>query len=318
MPLGVLLPSCVTAADLAAEHGGEIDPGCEGRLVRRVVSPEDATADDDLVVVASARKLAALAAKPGLVLVDQSVVHRVPAGRRWVHPHAMWVVARLLSPLLPRDERTGPAPGARVDPGADVHPTAVIRPGAVVLRGAVVGEGSTIGENAVVYGGARIGARVVVGPLTVIGRQGFGFATGPGGAVERIAQLGGVLIEDDVELGALVTVDAGTLGPTVIRRGAKLDAHVHVGHNVEIGEGTFVAAQAGFAGSSRIGRGVLVGGQAGVKDHAQIGDGARIGGKSGVIGDVAPGDVVAGFPAITKSRWLRAWGALLRQKRKTR
>src|SRR6185436_209683 len=125
--------------------------------------------------------------------------------------------------------------------------------------------------------------------------------------VVRIPQLGGVVVEDDVEVGALSTIDAGTLGPTVIRRGAKLDAHVHVAHNVHIGPGTLVAAQAGFAGSSRVGAGVLVGGQAGVKDHAEIGDLARIGGKSGVIGDVAPGTVVAGFPALPRARWLRAW-----------
>jgi len=230
----------------------------------------------------------------------------------------MWVVAELLASVVEPEQASSFGGAAQVDPGANLHPSAIVRSGAVIRRGASIGEGTVVGENAVIYGGARIGARCLVGPLAVIGRQGFGFATGPGGVTVRVPQLGGVVVEDDVEIGALATVDAGTLRPTVIHRGTKLDAHVHVGHNVEIGPGTFVAAQAGFAGSSRIGAGVLVGGQAGVKDHAEVGDNARIGGKSGVIGDVAPGDVVAGFPAVSKGRWLRAWAAILGEKRRPR
>jgi UDP-3-O-[3-hydroxymyristoyl] glucosamine N-acyltransferase len=118
------------------------------------------------------------------------------------------------------------------------------------------------------------------------------------------------VIEDDVVIGPLSTVDAGTLAPTRIRRGAKLDAHVHVGHNTEIGEGAIIAAQCGFAGSVKIGRGVLVGGQAGIADHVVVGDGARIAGKSGVIGDVPPGATVAGYPAVPRMRWLRALAVL--------
>jgi UDP-3-O-[3-hydroxymyristoyl] glucosamine N-acyltransferase len=114
-----------------------------------------------------------------------------------------------------------------------------------------------------------------------------------------------------VELGALCTVDAGTLGPTRIRRGAKLDAHVHVGHNVEIGPGCLIAAQAGFAGSTRLGAGVLVGGQAGFADHVSVGDGARVAAKSGVIGDVPARQTVAGFPAVPRIRWLRAMARLM-------
>ena len=107
-------------------------------------------------------------------------------------------------------------------------------------------------------------------------------------------------------------IDAGTLGPTRIRRGAKLDAHVHVGHNVDIGEGTIVAAQCGFAGSVKIGRGVLVGGQAGVADHVTVGDGARIAAKSGVIGDIPDRATVGGYPALPRMRWLRGLARLYR------
>jgi UDP-3-O-[3-hydroxymyristoyl] glucosamine N-acyltransferase len=188
----------------------------------------------------------------------------------------------------------------------------VLGAGAVVLSGAKVGAGTSIEPNAVIYGGVTLGARVVVGAGAVVGRPGFGFTPAPDGRMVRVPQLGGAVIEDDVEIGALCTVDAGTLGPTRLCRGCKLDAHVHVGHNVEIGAGALVAAQAGFAGSAVVGPEVLVGGQAGVTDHARIGRGARIAAKSGVIGDIPPGAVVAGFPAVPRMRWLRAMAATLK------
>jgi UDP-3-O-[3-hydroxymyristoyl] glucosamine N-acyltransferase len=173
---------------------------------------------------------------------------------------------------------------------------------------AAIGLGTSLGAHVVVGPRVVIGRNVVIGPSCVIGEPGFGWVTSPTGRVRHVPQLGGVVIEDDVHLGALCTVDAGTLGPTIIRRGAKLDAHVHVGHNTEIGEGCIVAAQTGFAGSVRLGKGVLVGGQAGFADHVTIGDGARVAAKSGVIGDVPAGATVAGYPAVLRARWLRAWG----------
>jgi UDP-3-O-[3-hydroxymyristoyl] glucosamine N-acyltransferase len=128
--------------------------------------------------------------------------------------------------------------------------------------------------------------------------------------VRPVPQLGGVVIEDDVSIGPLCTVDAGTLGPTRVGRAAKLDAHVHVAHNVDVGEGCIVAAQSGFAGSVVLGKGTLVGGQVGIADHVVVGAGARIAAKSGVIGDVPPGAVVAGYPAVPRVRWLRALARL--------
>jgi UDP-3-O-[3-hydroxymyristoyl] glucosamine N-acyltransferase len=114
-------------------------------------------------------------------------------------------------------------------------------------------------------------------------------------------------------VGPLATVDAGTLAPTILKRGVRLDAHVHVGHNVEIGAGTLVAAQSGFAGSVIVEEGVRIGGQAGVADHVRIGRGARIAAKAGVIGDVPPGVVVAGYPAVERGRWLRGIARMLRR-----
>jgi UDP-3-O-[3-hydroxymyristoyl] glucosamine N-acyltransferase len=221
-------------------------------------------------------------ARGAALLVDASLADRVKGDRVWSHAQASWALAAVL------DLATTKAPPA------------------------TWGEGTRIGPNAVIADGVTIGRNVVVGAGAVIGAPGFGWANGPRGEVRRIPQLGGVVLEDDVEIGPLCTIDAGTLGPTRVRRGAKLDAQVHVGHNVEIGEGSIIAAQCGFAGSVRIGRGVLVGGQAGFADHVIVGDFARVAAKSGVIGDVPAGAVVAGYPAVARGRWLRALAAMYR------
>jgi UDP-3-O-[3-hydroxymyristoyl] glucosamine N-acyltransferase len=175
-------------------------------------------------------------------------------------------------------------------------------------RDVSLGEHVSLGPNVV------LGDGVVVGPSAVIGAVGFGWAEGPRGERKRIPHLGGVVIEDDVTVGALCTIDAGVLSPTLIRRGVHLDAQVHVAHNCEIGEGTFVAAQAGFAGSVKIGRGVQIGGQVGIADHVVVGDGARIAAKSGVIGDVPAKSTVAGYPAISRVRWLRGLAKLYKRR----
>jgi UDP-3-O-[3-hydroxymyristoyl] glucosamine N-acyltransferase len=157
----------------------------------------------------------------------------------------------------------------------------------------------------VVYGGVVLEERVVVGAGAVLGRPGFGFAVGPGGERRRIPQLGGVRVGRDAEIGALGTVDAGTVRPTEIGSGTKLDAHVHVGHNVLLGNNCMVAAQVGFAGSVEVGDDVWIGGQSGFADHVRVGRGARVAAKSGVIADVAEGAVVAGFPSRPRLEWLR-------------
>jgi UDP-3-O-[3-hydroxymyristoyl] glucosamine N-acyltransferase len=317
----VALAAPVALGELAARHGGAVDPSAETLVVGALRSVEDAGAEalgvsagaswGDLAPVMARRFVRAAAASPAALLVAAELAPLVPAGRRWIHPHAAHALSALLSEVAPP-----PPPDARalahIEPGAEIDPTASIGPGAVLFAGARVGPGSRIEPNAVIYGGSVLGARVRIGAGAVVGRPGFGWTAAPDGSVARVPQLGGVVIEDDAEVGPLATVDAGTLGPTVVGRGAKLDAHVHVGHNAVIGPGTMVAAQAGFAGSARIGRGVLVGGQAGVADHVRVGDGARLAAKAGVIGDVAPGSVVAGYPAVERSRWLRATARALR------
>lgn len=160
----------------------------------------------------------------------------------------------------------------------------------------------------VIYPNVRLGARVRIGPGSVIGAPGFRFV----GDV-RIPHRAGVVIEDDVEIGCNCTIDAGILAPTTIKRGTKLDAQVHVGHGVVIGEGCRIAAQVGLAGSVIIEDEVWIGGQAGVADHCRIGKGARIAAQAGVIGDVTAGSIVAGYPAVLRSRWLRGLAKLYRR-----
>jgi UDP-3-O-[3-hydroxymyristoyl] glucosamine N-acyltransferase len=217
--------------------------------------------------------------------------------------------------FAPADDRRAQAV---LDAGAQIEGDVHIGAGAVIMAGARIGTGSFIEPNAVIYPRVTLGARVYVGACAVIGRPGFGWASGPDGALRRIPQLGGVRVDDDVEIGPLSTVDAGTLAPTVLGRGARLDAHVHVGHNVEVGAGTMVAAQTGFAGSVKVGAGVRIGGQAGFADHVRVGKGAQIAAKAGVIGDIREGTIVAGYPAIERARWLRGVARMFRASGKQR
>jgi UDP-3-O-[3-hydroxymyristoyl] glucosamine N-acyltransferase len=308
---GIVVSPAVSLAAWAERHGGAID----GDAPVDRVAPLDGTAarSGDLRPFTSRRhlELALRAAAEGAaLLVDAELAPLIPAGRRWVHPHAAWALAGVLAELAPSGDEDRHET-AIVERGAELGARVAIGAGALVMSGAIVGDDAVIGPHAVVYPRVRIGARVVVGAGAVLGRPGFGFATGPGGEVRRVPQLGGVWIEDDVEIGALATVDAGTLSPTVLERGVRLDAHVHVGHNTVIRAGTFVAAQTGFAGSVRVGAGVRIGGQAGIADHVIVGDGAQIAAKAGVIGDIPAGSVVAGYPAVSRVRWLRGMARML-------
>lgn len=302
---------------LARELGGELDAGARGLVIRRV-APVEKAGPGELAPLLARRYLEAARESGAAILVDASLAALLPEGRRWVHPHAPYALAKVLERMAeppPVDKRSR----AIIEDGAEVHATAIIGPGAVILAGAVVGPSARVEPNAVIYGGAHVGARAVIGAGAVIGRPGFGWAATPDGrGVVRIPQIGGARIEDDAEVGPLATVDAGTLEPTVVGAGAKLDAHVHVGHNAIIGPGSIVAAQAGFAGSVRVGAGVLVGGQAGVADHVTVGDGAKLAAKAGVIGDVPPRAVFAGYPAVDRGRWLRATARMLAGERTKR
>jgi UDP-3-O-[3-hydroxymyristoyl] glucosamine N-acyltransferase len=171
-----------------------------------------------------------------------------------------------------------------------------IHPLAYVGRGVHVGEASVVHPRVVLCEGVTLGRRVIVHPGAVIGADGFGYAF-DGQAHRKIPQVGTVVIEDDVEIGANTTIDRATFGATIVRQGTKIDNLVQVGHNVDVGEHSILVAQVGISGSSRVGRGVVLGGQVGVADHVTIGDGVMVGAQSGIHADLAPGEKVLGTPA---------------------
>jgi UDP-3-O-[3-hydroxymyristoyl] glucosamine N-acyltransferase len=207
---------------------------------------------------------------------------------------------------------------ASVDATASIGPLAIVEAGArigarvQVHALAYVGRGVEIGDDSLVYPhvvlreGVRLGRRVIVHAGAVLGADGFGYAP-DGGRHRKIPQVGGVVVEDDVEIGANATVDRATLGATVIRRGTKIDNLVQVAHNVEIGEDCILAAQTGIAGSTRLGRGVLCGGQVGISDHVTIGDGVGAAAQTGIAEDVPAGTKVAGTWARPFMQARRIW-----------
>jgi UDP-3-O-[3-hydroxymyristoyl] glucosamine N-acyltransferase len=235
--------------------------------------------------------------------------------------------ARAVTLLHPSED-----PGRGVDEAAHVHPTAklgegvrafagccvaeeaeigpgtVLYPGVFVGRGARVGSSCVLHANAVLREGCRIGDRVVLQPGCVVGSDGFGYAR-DGSRQVKIPQIGVVVLEDDVEVGAGTTIDRAALGETRIGRGTKIDNLVQVAHNVVVGSDCLIVAQAGISGSTRLGDRVILAGQVGVVGHLTIGDGAVVGAQSGVGSDVPPGAVLSGSPAFDHRSWLKAQGA---------
>lgn len=205
---------------------------------------------------------------------------------------------------------------ARISQDVTVYPFAHISDGAavgsnsVIYSGVFIGEDSSIGEGCVIYPnvvireGVKIGNSVIIHPGTVIGSDGFGYVF-EDGMHQKIPQVGGVVIEDDVEIGANVTIDRATTGNTIIGRGTKIDNLVQIGHNVHVGKNVILVAQVAIGGSSKIGDGVMLGGQVGVADHAAIEAGTMIGAKSGVMGEVSRG-VYSGAPIMPHRDWLKA------------
>jgi UDP-3-O-[3-hydroxymyristoyl] glucosamine N-acyltransferase len=318
VPAGIALARPESVSELARRLGGNLVDADAARIVRRLRAPALRHEVDELVVMtrASAAPAGALL-EHAVLLCSPELAPRFEGRPRWVHAHAMWVVARLLhesAPPAPPRALAEPA----VSPAARIGAGVQIAHGAVIYPGVVLGDGVRVAEHAVLHDNVHVGARTSIGVSAVLGRAGFGFVQGPAGERLRMPHPAGVRIGDDVELGPLCTIDAGTLNATRIGDRTKLDAHVHVAHNVVIGNDCYVAAQAGFAGSVVLGDGVLVGGQAGIADHCTIGDGARIMAQAGVIGDVPPGAEYAGYPAQPRTAWLRAWATLRRGEKQTR
>jgi UDP-3-O-[3-hydroxymyristoyl] glucosamine N-acyltransferase len=316
----------VPLSDIAAAVGGRL-VGTDASVLG--VSSLGEAGGGDLAYVEGDRFLeAARASRAAAFLVNEAIVGIERPQIVVPNPRLAFVrvVERFfIRPPRPRgiaaqvvrgaDVRIGPDPsiwpfvtlGNRVTLGARV----TLYPGVFVGDDAAIGDDSTLYPNVTVREGSRIGQRVIVHSGSVIGSDGFGYLQDED-RHRKIPQLGIVVLEDDVELGANVTVDRATFGRTLVGQGTKVDNLVHIGHNVTIGPHSILVAQAGIAGSTRLGAHVVVGGQAGLVDHIVIGDRAMIGAQAGVVRSIPEGQIVVGTPAAPHDVGLRAHALLLR------
>jgi UDP-3-O-[3-hydroxymyristoyl] glucosamine N-acyltransferase len=196
-------------------------------------------------------------------------------------------------------------PLAYVSNNAQIGSRVSIFPGAYIGEGVIIGDDSVIYPNVSIIEGTRIGRKVTVHSGTVIGSDGFGYVP-VNGTYYKIPQVGGVIIEDEVEIGANVTIDRATTADTIIGFGTKIDNSVHIAHNVKIGKYCIIIAEVGISGSVEIGDGVIIGGQAGVKEHIKIGNGAVISAGAGITEDIPDGQVTSGYPSMPHKAWLRS------------
>ena len=301
------------------------------------VAPLGAAGPEHVSYLDNPRYADALAAtRAGAALVPASVRGRVPPGTAAIlcaEPGLAWIkVAELFHPIPPL--RPGIHPRAVVDPTARVDPTAEIGPLAVIGARAEIGPRCRIGPSAVIGDGvvigpdsriaasasvshALVGARVVVHPGARIGQEGFSLVPAPDGP-RTLPQLGRVIVENDVEIGANTTIDRGALSDTVIGAGSRLDNLIQIGHNTRIGRCCVVVAQVGISGSTVLEDFVTIAGQAGLTGHLKIGRGARIGAQAGVMADLPPGAEVVGSPAQPVRVFFRQVAVLRRLARKGR
>jgi UDP-3-O-[3-hydroxymyristoyl] glucosamine N-acyltransferase len=317
--------------DITLDHEASGDRLISGVATLDRAGPADLTFLDNPAyrsLLSASRAAACFVSKRDAALVPPSIVALIVP-----HPYAAFAKAAMaLYPEaafpLPVFGRSGIFPGATVHADARLESGVSIDPGVVVGPGVEIGEGTTIGANTVIGPYVRIGRHCHIAPNvtilhaligneviihsgTAIGQDGFGFAIGREGHA-KVPQIGRVIIQDKVELGAQVTIDRGGVRDTMIGEGSKIDNMVHVAHNVVIGRHCLIAAQTGIAGSSEIGDFVIIGGQVGFNGHIKIGSGTQIAGGSSVIGDLPPGSKVAGYPARPIKQFFREVAVLTR------
>ena len=246
--------------------------------------------------------------KSSVVLINEDVELEKPVAPTLIRvKNAYESVARLLQIYdSMKPKKTGVDALAFVSPSATIGKDVYIGPFCYIGDGVVIGDGTRIFPNVTIYDGTRIGQHVTIHAGAVIGADGFGFAPNQEG-YEKIPQIGIVIIEDDVEIGANTCIDRSTMGQTVIHRGVKLDNLIQVGHNCEIGENTVMSAQAGMAGSTKVGAWCMVGGQAGFSGHINIADRTFVGAQSGVISNTkGNGEQLIGAPAVNPKMYFKA------------
>ncbi len=311
----------------AAEQGGRLFVG---------VAPLQAAQAGDISFLDNRRYADLLErTRAGAVIVHPSLADRLPAdciGVLSADPYLAW--ARVCTLFYPRPAtEPGRHPSAvidgsaRIDSSAQIGPLVVIGagaqigPGCLIEAQASIGAGVVLGPDCAIAVGATLshallGARVRLLPGARIGQEGFGFAPDGAGGYLTVPQLGRVILEDDVEIGANCCIDRGSMRDTVIGAGSRLDNLVQIGHNVRIGRGCVIVAQVGISGSTTLGDYVMVAGQAGLAGHLQIGSQARIGAQAGVMADVAAKESVMGSPCQPVRQYFRELTTLRRMARR--
>ncbi|PWW03682.1 UDP-3-O-[3-hydroxymyristoyl] glucosamine N-acyltransferase [Hoeflea marina] len=312
----------VTIAALAELCSAEFDQPDLGHRVLSGIAPLARAQGADVTFITSRKPLDDLRqSQAGAVFCSRALASEVPAHVAALvvaHPQAAFAMAAaVLFPAALRPLRI--TTGAGISPAAHVDPSARLEDGVIVEAGAVIGADAEIGAGTLVGAGAVIGRKVRIGrncsistgctvqhalignevilhPGVRIGQDGFGYVPGPRG-LDKIVQIGRVIIQDKVEIGANSCVDRGALDDTIIGEGSKIDNLVQIGHNVRIGRHCVIVSQVGIAGSTTVGDMVMIGGATGVNGHVHIGDGAQIAAMSGVAGDVPAGARWGGVPA---------------------
>lgn len=309
----------MTLADLATRIGCRID-GDGGIDVQRVASLDEAGPGDVTFLHNPKYSSRVAATRASAIIADDRLSGAPCAVLRTANPYLAFAeaVAALtpapkppagISPLAAIAASASIAPGVSIAPFACVGERArigarvVIEPHAVIGADAVLGEDCVIRAHVSIRAGVALGARVHVQDGAVVGSDGFGFARRPDGSHQKIPQVGRVVIEDDVEIGALCAIDRPAVGETRIGAGTKVDNLVQIAHGVRIGRHVLMAAQSGVAGSTTLGDAVVMAGQSGATGHIELGAGAKLGAKSVATKDVAPGEHVTGIPAVPVDEW---------------
>lgn len=313
----------ISLKEVSKIAGAEIGRGADAEVTFEGVAPLQDAGPKQISFLDNKKYVAAFEqTKAGACLVSKSLADRAPDGVIPLiceHPYRSY--AKVAQAFYPdTDPEPGVAQDATLAATAKLAPSCRVEAGAVVGEGVEIGENSWIGPNAVIGNycvlgeGVRIGAhaslqycligdRVILHPGVKVGQDGFGFAMGPEGH-EKVPQLGRVIIEDDVEIGANTCIDRGTGPDTVIGAGTKIDNLVQIAHNVKIGRGAIIVAHVGISGSAEIGDFAVIAGQVGIAGHLKVGKGAIVGAQAGVIRDVPEGETILGSPAIpVKEFW---------------